>query len=204
MEQISKYIYSFSYSEAGKLLPQGVNDSNKVNYSKLYIQIFGSEIPGIISVKGIEGEIYCAFNQALQDTELSSTDPLLPGLIQIINYHDGAEPETSEHKQSARRKGFDKVVQTAKYHPDLTAVEINAYLTSIDNYKNSYITDGEKANLIGKVFFDAGSHGDPTDTRTQAEKEAHPHYAFLNRIVNTEGVMVWQFLIDQIGKILEV
>lgn len=198
---VKDYIYTFSITEVGKAIPE-TNPNGKVNFEKLYIEIFGSEVPGVNWVKGIQGEVYCSFINPLDDLELDNpTDPMLPGLIQIIHYHDGIEPETSEHKQVLRKKGFDKVVQTAKYHPDLDDVEINGYLTTIDNWKNSFITDGVKDNIIGKLFYDAGSPGDASDTRTQAEKEAFQYYPFLTRVVNTDGVTVWQFLIDQIGKI---
>lgn len=175
-----EFIYAYKPSETS---------DGKVNFDKLDIEIKASPI-GVVSVKGVAGEIQVKTTTKLTDMELDNTS--IPyGLNQIIASHIGGEE--ADISPIARENRLNKLLelgQMALYHPapGITEDGVMAYLTSIDNYFNSWIRLGKTSILIGKISSDA------SDT-------SHPQHSLLNEVVNQEGNTVAEFLM---GGILSV
>lgn len=151
--------------------------NNRVNFQKLYLELMATPIP-VLGVEGIKGKIYVEVS-----TELS--DELKLQLIAVINNHDGEDATAfSLHAIDAREEKIRELNQLAIFHPLLDNIAIVEYLTSIDNYINSYKRSGINTVLIGKIFADA--------------QVKEPHYDFLNQVVNLEGNKTFEYFISKV------
>jgi len=158
--------------------------NNRVDFEKLEIEVLASEVPDVVSVKGVDGEIYVKVKNALTTLQLdNSTLPY--GLNQIIAGHDGQTADVTVSAVEAREAKIRELSQMALYHPNLVEIDVVEYLTSIDNWFNAWKRLGKPSSIVTKISTDASDVN-------------HPQHTFLNTVVNSEGALAYQFLIGKI------
>ena len=148
--------------------------NNKVNTDKLSIELTLTDVK-------VE-KIYVFNNNLYIDCENSLAAEELTQLEATIVNHDGQPAEVAdEGKRKERSSRFDRMVQQAKYHPGIDDIMLARYLTSIDNYINSFIRSNVHDVIVEKVMID---------------KDADEFKVFLNNPVNKSGALMWQYLIN--------
>ena len=158
--------------------------NQKVDFEKLEIEVLASEVPNVISAKGVDGQIYIKVKNELTSTQLDNpTQPI--GLNQIIANHDGESADVTVSAVEYRENKIRELSQMALYHPNLVEDDVVEYLTSIDNWFNAWKRLGKPNSIINKIILDANT---PT----------HPQYTFLNTNVNSDENKTWEFLVGKI------
>ena len=149
---------------------------------RLSHEIKASPVSSIIGTpKAYSGKILIEFPVYLTTDQETYLD-------EIISIHDGTiKSRTSKELRDKREEVLSELVDLAHNHPVLkvTPNEITGYLTSIDNWFNAWKRDGNHTQLVSKIVLDA-------------QDTAHENYIFLNKVVNTDGVLNYQFLISYI------
>lgn len=154
-----------------------VND--KVNIEKLDLEIRASTVPDFLTPPYMfSNKIYVEISQELAPADKTTLDG-------IIAAHDGATANVSEVHVVEREKKIRQLTEMAIYHPALNESDTVEYLTSIDNWFNSWKRSGVDSVLVAKIVADATGGG-------------HPQDAFLNTVVNAEGNKTFEFLISVI------
>ena len=151
------------------------------NLERLNREIKSSPILQLISEpKAYSGKILVEF-----ESVLSSEDEAI--LDQMIIDHNGQNSRTSMELQHKRELVLAELVDMAHNHPVLKndSDVITEYLTSIDNWFNSWKRDGNHTQIISKIVSDS------QDTN-------HPNHGFLNTVVRSDGALTYQFLISYI------
>lgn len=156
--------------------------NSKVNFQKLDLEIRASGIDYYVTpVYQLGGDkIFVEFTQTPTVEHVTTLDA-------IIAAHDGEDATTSEILVNQREIKIRELTQMGLYHPLLDDVELVEYLTSIDNWFNSWKRSGVNTVLVNKIQSD-GTSG------------SHPQDAFLNQPVDTEGNTTYQFLISKISE----
>lgn len=154
----------------------------KFDLQRLSHEIKASPVSSIIeSPKAYAGKVLVEFHESLtveQETYLDG----------IIDAHDGTLPSrTSIELQNKRELVLSELVDMAHNHPVLKndSDVITEYLTSIDNWFNSWKRDGNHNKIVAKIFEDS-------------QDSNHPNHGFLNTIVRSDGALTYQFLISYI------
>jgi len=148
-----------------------------VNYEALRIEILASAVDGLVAVKGFDGDVYIKLTTKLDATDKTALDD-------IIAAHDGLPARTTKSLQEKRTSILDDLVLSAHFHPVLKNFpdEITAYLTYIDDALNAWRRDGNHNILVARIAENAVDVNDP-------------NYTYLNRVVNTDGVKTYEYLI---------
>ena len=150
-----------------------------LNTENLDIEIAASPVPDYVGVRVVDGKVQITLENELVQADKDELDL-------IIQNHDGSQARTTQQLQAKREAILSRVVNMAHVHPvlKLDPDSITSYLTSIDNYFNSWKRDGNHNVLIQKITDDAAV--------------GEPFEAFLNTEINTEGVKTFQFLVSEI------
>lgn len=164
--------------------------NGKVNYESLFIELSSSPVPGIVSTDGIKGRIQVEVAQELSTANIT----ILDGLIAS---HTGSESRTTQQLRLKRENILAKLVDMAHHHPVLKIADsvnvpahtgedvITRYLTSIDNYLNAWVRDGNHTPVVEKITEDANLSAMPINE----------YSGFLNTVVDLEGTRTFEFLI---------
>ena len=121
-------------------------------------------------------------NQLYIDIDEELTEKQNKELELIISNHDGAEADVfSKTKRESREEMLFKMVQQAKYNPEIDNIELANYLVKINAQVNVFII----TNIIEPVI----------NTVVHDKENSKEFKSFLNKVVNTEGMLSWQYLI---------
>lgn len=150
--------------------------NNKVNLEKLKIEVTLSTVH--------EDNVYLFNGKIYVDVDAEITQIQKDELDAIIIAHDGAEALAMDvHKIDERDLKVKTLIQQAIYHSGIDTVQMVEYLTSIDNYINGYIRSGIDDVFVAKVT---------------ADKDVSSFSTFLNQVVNSQGVLMYEYIIGGI------
>ena len=151
------------------------------NFERLHREIKSSPILQLLEApKNFMDKVQVEFSESL-----SVEDEVI--LNEIIENHSGQVSRTSIELQNKRELVLSELVDMAHNHPVLKndSDVITEYLTSIDNWFNSWKRDGNHNKIVAKIVEDS------QDTN-------HPNHGFLNTVVRSDGALTYQFLISYI------